>query len=88
MTVVGATHATNQDTLPHDSSSQSRQNDEERKATAQAWAYAFHQLRGDSVDSPEEREADKERIACLEAIITVLIEKNERMRQQLMDSWR
>ncbi len=29
--------------------------------------------------------ADAERIACLEAIIAMLIEKNERIRQQLMD---
>jgi hypothetical protein len=29
------------------------------------------------------RESDKERIACLECIIAVLLEKNERIRQQL-----
>jgi hypothetical protein len=29
------------------------------------------------------RESDRERIACLECIIAVLLEKNERIRQQL-----
>jgi len=53
---------------------------------AYVWAEAFHALRGDSTGSREEREADRERIACLEAIIAVLIEKNERIRQQLMKS--
>jgi hypothetical protein len=32
----------------------------------------------------EGRESDRERIACLECIIAVLLEKNERLRQQLM----
>lgn len=32
-----------------------------------------------------QHEAHAERIACLEAIIALLIEKNERIRQQLMD---
>ena len=53
---------------------------------AQAWAQGFHELRGESDGSPEQREADKARIACLEAIIAGLIEKNERIRQQLIDS--
>lgn len=66
----------------------SYRDDEEGKLAARAWARGFHQLRGDSADSPEEREGDRERIACLEAIITVLIEKNERMRQQLIGSLR
>jgi hypothetical protein len=56
-------------------------------AVAPAWARAFHELRGDT-GSPGEHEADKERIACLEAIISVLIEKNERIRRQLMQSMR
>ena len=32
-----------------------------------------------------QHEADAERIACLEAMIAMLIEKNERLRQQLMN---
>ena len=93
MTVVDVTPATNR-SEPSDNSyspsytSQAYCDGVQGRATAHAWAHAFHQLRGESVDSAEEREADKERIACLEAIISVLIEKNERMRQQLLESLR
>jgi hypothetical protein len=52
----------------------------------QAWARAFHELRADSTPCLELRESDKERIACLESIIAVLIEKNERIRRQLFES--
>ncbi len=59
---------------------------EQDPCAAHAWAQAFHSLRGDASNTHEEREADQERIACLEAIIVVLLEKNERFRQQLMES--
>jgi hypothetical protein len=53
---------------------------------AYPWAEAFHALRGDSTDTDAQHDADRERIACLESIIATLIEKNERMRQQLITS--
>jgi hypothetical protein len=58
----------------------------EKAGPAYAWAEAFHSLRGEPVGDLGERESDRERIACLEAIIATLIEKNERMRQQLTNS--
>lgn len=91
MAIADTIQAADDDGELHDSNSgelQPSSGDEKWKLAARAWARGFHQLRGDSADSPEEREADRERIACLEAIITDLIEKNERMRQQLIGSLR
>ena len=61
-----------------------RKRAEPAAAPAYAWAEAFHALRGEPTGAREELEADRERIVCLERIIAILIEKNERMRQLLM----
>ena len=59
---------------------------ERNSVMAHAWARGFDAWRGESHSSHEDPEAHRERIACLEAIIAVLLEKNERIRQQLMAS--
>ena len=57
--------------------------DLQRSAAVYMRARVFHELRGELTSSPAEQVSDKERICCLEAIIAVLIEKNEKIRQQL-----
>jgi hypothetical protein len=53
-------------------------------ATVYPWAEAFHEFCCDDMRSANESMNDKERIACLEIIVAILIEKNERFRQQLL----
>jgi hypothetical protein len=59
---------------------------ERNSGTAHAWAQGLDAWRGDSLSGQEAPDEHRERIACLEAIIAVLLEKNERIRQQLMAS--
>ena len=48
------------------------------------WTAWLRELHMDTATTLEERRSDGERIACLECIIVALLEKNEQMRQQLM----
>jgi hypothetical protein len=47
------------------------------------WVAAPQGKCGSGMLGVEDGHGDRERIACLECIVAILIEKNERMRQQL-----
>ena len=48
------------------------------------WATWLRERHMNTATTLEDRRSEGERIACLECIIAALLEKNERMRQQLM----
>lgn len=47
------------------------------------WADAPPEKCGNGTLALDDRRRDRERIACLECVVAILIEKNEHMRQQL-----
>ena len=53
-------------------------------ASVYSWAASLHRLPGADRANGDVGPSEEERIACLEAIVAILVEKNELFRQQLL----